>query len=73
MQKLPRKDPIVKKSYFCISNPSGPSNEFTKHAYELVVPNDVHTVLIHYIGNEKCAISYAHGNTTSEFYKREYL
>ena len=37
-----------------------------KHAFELLAPNDVPTVLIHYIGDEKCAVPYAHGNATSD-------
>ena len=30
---LPRKDPRVKKSYFHVDTPNGPSREFVKHAY----------------------------------------
>ena len=39
-----------------ISSSSGPSKLFMKHAYELLAPNDVPTVLIHCIGDEKCAV-----------------
>ena len=37
-----------------------------KHAYELLEPYDIPTVLIHYIGDEKCAVPYAHGNAASD-------
>ena len=43
-----------------------------KHAFELLAPNNVLTVLIHYIGNEKCAVPYAHRNATSDS-KRMYI
>ena len=56
VQKLPRKDPTIKKSYFFISSSSGTSKLFMKHAFELLAPNDVSTVLIHCIGDEKCAV-----------------
>ena len=39
---------------------------FMKHAFELLATNDVATVLIHYIGDEKCAVPYAHGNATND-------
>ena len=72
VQMLPRKDPTIKKSYFFVSSSSGPSKLFMKHAFELLAPNDVPTVLIHYIGGEKCAILYAHRNATSDS-KRKYV
>ena len=34
---LPRKDPRVKKSYFHVDTPNGPSREFVKHAYQLLL------------------------------------
>ena len=43
-----------------------------KHAFELLAPNDVPTVLIHCIEDEKCAVPYAHGNATSDS-KRKYI
>ena len=43
-----------------------------KHAFELLAPTDVPTVLIHYIGGEMCAVPYAHGNATS-YSKRNYI
>ena len=63
---------LFKKSSFFISSSSGPSKLFMKHAFELLAPNDVPTVLIHYIGDEKCAVPYAHGNATSDS-KRKYI
>lgn len=62
----------IKKSYFFISSSSGPSKLFMKHAFELLALNDVPTVLIHYVRNEKCAVPYAHGNATSDS-KRKYI
>ena len=67
MHKLPRKDPKVQKSYFQIDTPDGPSNEFVKHAYELLPPNhSSSTVLVHYMGDERAAVKYSHGNAKSE-------
>ena len=59
---LPRKEPRIKKSYFQVSTNKGPSTEFVKHAYELLPPNNTNTVLMHYLGDEKAAKPYAHGN-----------
>ena len=39
---------------------TGPCNDFRKHAYELIPPNNY--VLIHYHGDEKAAILFAHRN-----------
>ena len=47
---------LLKESYFFISSSSGPSKLFMKHAFELLAPNDVPTVLIHCVGDEKCAV-----------------
>ena len=66
VRQLPRKDQQVKKSYFQISTQKGPSSEFVKHAYQLLPPNNPNIVLIHYIGNEKAAVTYAHGNAKRE-------
>ena len=36
---LPKNDPRIRKSYFQVDTPNGPSGEFVKHAYELLPPN----------------------------------
>ena len=41
-------------------SPTGPCNEFKKHAYELIQSNNY--VLIHYLGNEKTFIPFSHRN-----------
>ena len=58
--RLPKKDPVIKKTYFVSDSPTGPCNDFRKHAYELLLPNNY--VLIHYLGDEKASIPFAHRN-----------
>ena len=65
VHKLPKTDPQVKKSYFRISLPDGPSNVFIKHAYNLLPPSDNMTTVIHYLGDEKAAVPFPHGNATT--------
>ena len=62
VRRLPKKDPRIKESYFQVDTPNGPSGEFVKHAYELLPPNSNNVVLVHYMGDEKAAVSFAHGN-----------
>ncbi len=50
----------MRKSYFHVANPKGPSSEFVQHAYELVPSTNC--VLVHYLGDEKAAVDYPHGN-----------
>ena len=63
VRQLPKKDPKVKKSYFQISTPNGPSSAFMKHAYQLLTPSSSKVVLIHYIGDENAAVNFHHGNS----------
>ena len=37
-----------------------------KHAYQLVTPSNTSTVLIHYIGDEKGVVHFAHGNASNQ-------
>ena len=54
VRRLPKREPQVKKPYFHIETPKGPSSNFMKHACQLVTPSNTSTVLIHYIiGDEK--------------------
>ena len=62
VRSLPKKDPLVRKSYFQLRTPDGPSKEFTRHAYQLLHPNSSSLTLVHYIGNEKAAVDFPHGN-----------
>ena len=57
-----RKDPHVKKSYFHVDTPNGPSREFVKHAYQLLPPNSGNVVLLHYMGDERAVVPFMHGN-----------
>ena len=52
----------MKKSYFHVDTPNGPSREFVKHAYQLLPPNSGNVVLLHYMGDERAAVSFTHGN-----------
>ena len=58
--KLPKKNPLLKKTYFVSDSPTGPCSGFRKHAYELLPSNNY--VLIHYLGDEKTFIPFAHRN-----------
>ena len=60
VRSLPKKDPTMRKSYFQLHTPDGPSKEFTRHAYELIPYNG--TTLIHYVENEKAVAAFPHGN-----------
>ena len=62
VRQLPKKEPRIKKSYFQLSTPRGASAEFSRHAYQLLPPTNNNAVLIHYLGNEKAATPYPHGN-----------
>ena len=53
VSRLLKREPQVKKSYFHIDTPKGPSSNFMKPAYQLVTPSNTSTVLIYYIGDEK--------------------
>ena len=57
---------VVKKTYFVCDTPNGPSKDFKKHAYELIPSNG--RVLIHYLGNEKTASGFPHGNSKKHSY-----
>ena len=58
--KLPRRDPCLKKMYFDVDTPNGSSKEFQKHCYQLL--NDPTLTLIHYLGDDKVAVEFPHGN-----------
>ena len=48
--------------YFAIQTPNGTSNSFQKHAYQLI--DDKSATFIHYVGDEKEAVDFHHGNST---------
>ena len=60
VRRLPRKDPHVKKSYFHVDTPNGPSREFVKHAYQLLPPNSGSVVLLD--DDERAAVPFTHEN-----------
>ena len=60
VHNLPKKDPIVQKSYFQISTPHGPSRDFLRHSYQLIPSN--HFTLIQYLGDDRTASNIPHGN-----------
>ena len=62
VRRLPRKKPHIKKMYFQLNTQDGVTADFVKHAYELLPPSNSTTVLIHYLGDEKAAVPYEHGN-----------
>ena len=63
VKKLPSKHPTVKKTYFICDTADGPCSDFKKHSYELLSPNGF--TLIHYIGDERVASDFSHGNSKS--------
>ena len=64
VKRLPKREPKVKKSYFNIQTPKGPSSDFSKHAYELDPTNNF--TLIHYLGDESAANDFPHGNKKND-------
>lgn len=62
VRKIPRKDPVLKKSYFQMLTNKGPSADFSRHSYELMDKADS-VVLVHYLGNERAAEEFSHGNS----------
>ena len=60
MTKLPRKDAVMRKLYFSLDTADGLSKDFQRYAYQLV--NDKSVTLIHYIGDDKAATDFPHGN-----------
>ena len=64
VKKLPRKDPLLKKSYFQTITSTGPSNAFTRHAYQKVNESEVNgVILVHYMGDETVTEEFSHGNS----------
>ena len=61
VRKLPKREPVIKKTYFVADTPNGPCHEFMKHSYKLIPSNGY--VLIHYLGNETATCEFAHGNS----------
>ena len=53
---LPKSNPRLRKSYFVVDTPNGPSKDFGKHAYQLISSKTF--TLIHYLGNETVAIPF---------------
>ena len=62
------KNPTVRKSYFQIDTPEGPTDKFIKHAYQLVNATGFSkdAVLIHYLGDDSYAVDFPHGNSSGE-------
>ena len=54
------------KRYYAIDTPDGPSSVFRRHAYHLI--NTPLTTLVHYIGDERKATDFPHGNSKSKKY-----
>ena len=50
----------MKKSYFHVDTPNGPSREFVKHAYQLLPPNSGSVVLLD--DDERAAVPFTHEN-----------
>lgn len=58
VHKLPSNSPLVKKFYFIIDTPQGPSTLFKRHAYQLIGKAEV--TLVHYIGDESIGTNFPH-------------
>jgi hypothetical protein len=62
VRKLPRKEPVLTKSYFLLNTGKGVSTKnFRKEAYQLQG-----VVLLHYIGDETLSVSMPHGNSKKQ-------
>jgi len=66
--KPPRKDPVLKKMYFSLDGPEGPSKDFQRYAYQLL--HNKLVSLIHYLGVEKVAVDFVHGNAKNNTEKK---
>lgn len=66
--KLPRKDPVLRKMYFSLDGPEGPSKDFQRYAYQLIHSKLV--TLIHYLGDENVAVDLDHGNAKYNIEKK---
>ena len=58
VHKLPSNSPEVKKMYFIIDTPRGPSTLFKRHAYQLI--GNAKVTLVHYLGDESIATNFPH-------------
>lgn len=58
--KLPRKQPKFRKLYFSIDISGTASTGFQRHGYQLL--DSKSATLIHYLGDEKLAVGFPHGN-----------
>ena len=61
-KKLPRKDPIVQKTYFVSVTPNGNNTDFKRNTYSLL---GGHTTLVHYLGDHTSATDFPHGNASN--------
>ncbi|KAM9425523.1 zinc finger MYM-type protein 1-like [Pholidichthys leucotaenia] len=62
--RIPRKNPVVIKTYFYIKLPQGPSRDFTKAVYTLIPPGK--RVIIHYLGDSALAVPAYSGNASKK-------
>ena len=62
-KKVPSKSPVVCKVYHVSVTPNG-NKLFRRISYSLIEgsSSDMHFTLIHYVGDEKAATDYPHGN-----------
>ena len=63
IKKLPKKNPLVVKTYFVTVTPSGNNSLFKRHAYNLIDSREPVMTLVHYIGDHTAALNFAHGNS----------
>ena len=54
------KQSLKSKNHFHLETPDGITTQFIKHVYKLITSNN-NAVLIHYIGDESCAVDFPHG------------
>ena len=66
-KQLPKKSPVVRKLYFVSVTPDGNNNLFRRNSYRLLEDShtSMHLTLIQYLGDEKTATDYPHGNSKS--------
>ena len=63
--KLPRRNPIYRKTYFNLVTEDGKTKNFKKEVYQQL-GDGLQPTLVHYIGDHTLSIPRAHGNTVSD-------
>ena len=63
VKQLPKKSPVVKKTYFLLDTENGQTDGFRKHVYQLL--DSQQYTIIQYIGNQSLVSQFPHRNATN--------